>query len=306
MLNTASTTHKKHYENFPVASVLLPRAFWPATHALYQFARFADDVADEGSASAVERLAVLNKLDGDLVLLAQNPAHSDVHPYVLALAPHIASGVTPVAELRALLAAFVQDVTVDIKQDSDQTTRLNQTLASLLAYCANSANPVGRMMLRITQSPTTPEVFTYSDTICTALQLINFWQDVGKDAGTITGYVPQTPRRYIPEDMWAKHGKPVDEKSAQWQALMGELCADARRRMLAGAPLLAHLSGRFQWEIALTMAGGLQILHKIEHIAYRVQTQRPVIRWWDAPRYVWTAWQLVRLSKGLQTHMLAK
>ena len=290
MLNTASTTRNKHYENFPVASLLLPRAFWPATHALYQFARFADDVADEGSASARERLAVLNKLGSDLACISQNPAHDDVHPCVLALAPHIASGVTPVAELRALLAAFMHDV----RQDFGETPRLNQTLASLLDYCANSANPVGRMMLRITQSPTTPEVFTYSDTICTALQLINFWQDVGKDAGTIAGYVPQTPRKYIPDDMWAKHRKPVDEKSAQWQAMMGELCAGARRRMLAGAPLLAHLSGRFQWEIALTMAGGLQILHKIEHIAYRVQTQRPVIRWWDAPRCLWTAWNLVR------------
>ena len=249
----------QHYENFPVASLLLPKHCVPAVQALYRFARAADDIADEGDAPAATRLAQLDDLSQQL----KNPAHAQ-NSLVADLAPFIAAGTLATQELQKLLDAFSQDAA----QDGAQTDPRHADMAALLDYCSRSANPVGRMMLRITGSPYTAQTEGFSDDICTALQLINFWQDIAKDA--LRG------RCYVPLTLFQFHGFPAQSTDPRYTALMQALCDDARRRMQAGAPLLQHLKGRFKAEIALTIAGGLRVLDKLA--AGRYVTRNPPIR----------------------------
>lgn len=255
----------KHYENFPVASLLLPKRCVPAVQALYRFARAADDIADEGEAPTAQRLSQLAALQHALTA----PAQCDT-ALVKDLNPFIAQGVFPLLELQKLLSAFTQDV----QQDHAQTDPRHADLDSLLDYCSRSANPIGRMMLRLTGSTYTPETQTYSDDICTALQLINFWQDVAKDA--LRG------RCYIPFTHLTFHGFPNHSTDPRYVSMMQALCDDARTRMVAGAPLLQHLRGRFRAEIALTMAGGLRILDKLQGARFAISNPPIRLSYWDA------------------------
>jgi phytoene synthase len=128
--------------------------------------------------------------------------------------------------------------------------------------------------------------FAASDHVCTSLQLINFWQDMAKDA--------LADRVYIPQEIFEYHGSPINPSTAGYQPMMQALCDDARQRMLAGAPLLSHLKGRFKAEIALTIAGGLRVLDKLAACEYDVVTCRPTLGWRDAPACLRTVWQLYR------------
>jgi hydroxysqualene synthase len=277
MLSMSHSDSHHHYENFPVASLLLPRHAVSAVQALYRFARAADDIADEGNAPHAQRLNLLNEWAVQL----GKPEQSDQR-LISDLAPFITQGKLPVAYLLQLLSAFKQDV----EQDANANGVRFATMADLLDYCSRSANPVGRLMLHCVGAPCNAASFAASDSICTSLQLINFWQDMAKDA--INGRV------YIPHDTFTQHGSPSSPAHAGYAPMMAALCADARQRMWAGMPLLPQLKGRFKAEITLTMAGGLRILDKLAAVDYDVIHQRPTLSWRDAPACLGLVWHLYR------------
>ena len=257
-------TVDEHYENFPVASVLVPKAIRPFVIVIYRFARHADDVADEGDATVKKRLATLSALDDDVIALFSGGEVSA--PTVRGLAIIRDAGFVAITAqpFRDLLDAFRQDLTVQRYKSYEQ----------LLDYCRRSANPVGRLMLALV-GVNNAHALAASDNICSALQLINFWQDAAIDASR--------GRIYVPDVEFAQHQVSSDHfpQHPLHKALMQAQCDRARVLLLSGVPLLAHLSGRFRLEIALTVAGGLRILDKIAANDWDV-TQRPKLGWYDS------------------------
>ena len=263
-----------HYENFPVASVLLPAPLREPVAAIYWFARNADDFADEGDRSPAERHALLAEYQAELDAIEHNEPTR--HPVFLRLRPVIASYNLPLQLFRGLLDAFMQDVVKDRYRD----------FAELMDYCRRSADPVGRLLLHLFDAAT-PENLTRSDAICSALQLINHWQDVGIDATK-----GDRGRIYLPQDEMARFG--VSEQtilhrvvSADFQSLMRFQVERARALMLSGAPLGWDLPGRMGLEIRAIVAGGLRVLDKIEVIDYDVFTRRPKLESFDWPLILW-------------------
>jgi squalene synthase HpnC len=256
----------QHYENFPVASFLVPPAIRPHVVAIYRFARHADDIADEGDADAESRLSQLAQLRADVEALFRNEPLDA--PTVRMLAP-LRDAAIPGIDAKPfldLLSAFSQDVRVQ-RYDN---------YAALADYCRRSANAVGRLMLALSNVRDARSI-QCSDRICTSLQLINFWQDAAIDASRGRIYVPQEDFATfnVSEEGFPHH--------PQHQALMRFQCERARTLMLAGAPLLSTLRGRLRLEIAFTVAGGLRILEKIESNGFDVRI-RPKLRWYDSPR----------------------
>jgi len=262
-----------HYENFPVASILLPRRLVPAVEAIYAFARSADDIADEGDALPAERLASLNAYDAELDLIERGDTPAD--PMFARLAEALRRHALPLQPLRDLLSAFRQDVV---------TTRYAD-FPSLLDYCRRSANPVGRLMLGL--YGTVDDVsLRESDAVCSSLQLINFWQDVGIDIGKGRIYLPQEDlaRFGVGEEQIAQ-----GETNPAWRALMRFEVERARALMLEGAPLATRLPGRIGWELRLVVQGGLRILEAIEHADYDVFRRRPQLKRLDWGVLLWRA-----------------
>lgn len=262
-----------HYENFPVASWLCPPALRPAVLAIYRFARTADDIADEGDAPAAERLATLDRYEQALHAAAQGTAGSEWPDVFGPLATQIARRQLPLPLLVDLLTAFKQDTGNPLYPDR----------AALLDYCARSANPVGRLLLHLA-AVDDRDALTQSDAICTALQLINFWQDLSID-------LPRG-RCYVPSADAQRHGLELllsGPDRAPTRALIGELVAWARSTMQEGAPLVHRLSGRFGWELRLVVQGGLRVLDKIEARGFDVMQHRVRIDALDAPRLLWRA-----------------
>ena len=265
-----------HYENFPVASFLLPRRLVPAVEAIYAFARSADDLADEGDAAPEERLAALQAYERELDVIAagkavQNPPKD---PMFARLAAVVADYRLSVEPMRDLLSAFRQDV----------VTHRYADYPALLDYCNRSANPVGKMMLALYDADDARNVRD-SNAICTALQLINFWQDVAIDLAK--------GRIYLPQEDLAKHG--VSESALQagsleggWRPLMRFEVERARALMLSGAPLARRLPGRIGWELRMMIQGGLRILDGIEAADYDVFRRRPVLK---APDWLAIGWR---------------
>lgn len=265
-----------HYENFPVASLLCPPHLRPAVAAIYWFARTADDIADEGNVLPAQRLADLAACRADLLAAAEGRPVSARWPVVFsALGPVIRQFQLPVPLLDDLLSAFEQDV---VKQRYASE-------AELLDYCRRSANPVGRLLLHL-YGVTDAVSLAQSDHICTALQLINFWQDLSVD-------IPRG-RIYLPQELWAAHG--VDE--AQLLArdvnpattkLIAACAHSARARMLKGSPLVKQVPGRAGWELRLVVQGGLRILDRIEAIDFATLGQRPKLAPRDVTLMLWRA-----------------
>ncbi len=271
-----------HYENFPVASVLVPARIRADVIALYHFARGADDIADEGDATPVERLSQLEGWSRAVAHLAGDESAPKVQntQKVANLKTTVEKHHLDTQLLHALLSAFKQDVVKTRYAD----------FAELEDYCRRSANPVGRLMLQLMQV-SGDGATAASDAICTSLQLINFLQDVEIDW--------RKARVYLPQSDLARFGVSETDLAAQrtheaWQALMAFQCARARERMLSGRPLLSMLSGRMRLEIALTMAGGLTILDKIEHVHYDVFTRRPRLSAATFPRLLHHTVRLLR------------
>ena len=269
-----------HYENFPVASVLMPAHLRPAVRAIYACARTADDFADEGDWPAHVRLARLAAYADDLQRIAAGQVPSA--PVLQQLAAVVAAHHLPLQPFHDLLDAFRQDVTV----------KRHASTSAVLAYCRRSANPVGRIMLALWQRDT-PQALVWSDAICTALQLINFLQDIAVDAAM--------DRVYLPLDRLAAHGVSVADMlalrpgqaapaSAALRRLVLEECAATRQLMLQGRALPGLLGGRIGLELRLVMAGGLRILDRIEAQQGDVVQQRPVLRGTDWLHVLWTGW----------------
>jgi len=266
-----------HYENFPVASWLCPPRLRPAIAAIYAFARTADDLADEGDAPAPERLAALAALRADLQAAARGDTPSPRWlPVFGPLAAVIAPFALPVPLLDDLLRAFEQDV-IKTHAQAGYADR-----AELLDYCSRSANPVGRLLLHL-YGVHGAQALAQSDAICSALQLINFWQDLSLD-------IPRG-RFYLPEDRCAALG--VDphalNQTPQATALIAENVRWARDLMLTGAPLVKQVPGRAGWELRLVVQGGLRILDKIVALGHTTLRTRPRLRAWDLPVMVWRA-----------------
>ncbi len=254
-----------HYENFPVASLLVPARLRQPIEVIYRFARSADDIADEGDASPEERLAGLAAYQAELDRIAAGtPPQTQLF---VALAEVITAHTLPIQLFRDLLDAFAQDVIKKRYTDYPE----------LLDYCRHSANPVGRLVLHLF-GRTEPEYLEQSDCICSALQLINFWQDVAIDWQKDRVYIPQSdfPHFKVDEDDIANR-----RWSANWAALMDFEIDRTTDLMQRGAPLVHALPGRLGWEIRLTIQGGLRILERIRQVRGDVFTRRPKLGKWD-------------------------
>lgn len=256
----------EHYENFPVASLLLPARLRPAVKIIYHFARSADDFADEGEMQDADRIAALNNYEHELRKI-QAGETSSTHLFQ-DLAKIIQQYQIPMQCFFDLLSAFKQDVTINRYTDYLQ----------LLDYCQRSANPVGRIMLYLYDAADEKNMAD-SDKICSALQLINFWQDVAIDW--------QKNRVYLPrEDMMAFGVTEVDIAQASlkqtWQALMQYEITRTRALLLDGSGLCKRLPGRIGFELRLVVQGGLRILEKIENHHADVFHHRPKITAFDS------------------------
>lgn len=271
-----------HYENFPVASFLVPKHLRHATEAIYAFARSADDIADEGDASNETRIASL-----DAYLRALDAIEADQAPHsplFARLQAVIKAHRLPLAPFRNLISAFKQDVVKKNYAD----------FADLRDYCRRSADPVGRIMLHL-YDHADQQSLEQSDAICTALQLINFWQDVAIDW--------QKERVYLPQADMEEHGVTVahianGQLDAAWRSLMAFEVARARTMMLFGAPLALTLPGRLGWELRFVVLGGLRILERIERVNYDVFHHRPSLGKRD---WIVLLWRAVRMRARLSS-----
>jgi squalene synthase HpnC len=251
-----------HYENFPVASLLLPKRLRRPVEIIYHFARQADDFADEGDVPNEERLEKLDAFRAELNRIEEGTA--PVRPLFHEVAAIVREFQLPLQLFRDLLDAFSQDVVKKRYADFDE----------LLDYCRRSANPVGRLLLHLYEEAT-PVNCQYSDTICTSLQLINFWQDVKKDYAIGRIYLPQDDmaRFNVTEELIAA-GNPNEN----WRNLMRFETDRARQLMRSGAPLGTILPGRIGLELRMVAAGGNRILDKLASVNFDMFGRRPVLQ----------------------------
>jgi len=248
-----------HYENFPVASLLLPARLRPAVRAIYRYARTADDVADEGDCLPAERLASLAELNAVLESISRGGDGGWPD-----LAATVQEHHLPLSLLRDLLSAFAQDVLV--KRYAGH--------GDLLDYCRRSANPIGRLLLALYRVDS-PEALRWSDCICSGLQLANFWQDVAIDWSKGRVYIPQSDLRAhgLADNAIADGGT-----DRRWPALMAALTGRTRIMLVEGTPLARLLPGRIGWELRLVIQGGLRVLEAIDAADGDVFRHRPQLR----------------------------
>jgi squalene synthase HpnC len=287
---TCGRDARRHYENFPVASWLLPRDARPHVAAVYAFARAADDFADEGERPASERHRLLSSWGERLRQAASTgepgppplpgePAHTVA--IFRAVGATIRSCSLPVLLFEDLLSAFRQDVDV---------TRYS-TWSDVLDYCRRSANPVGRLVLRIAGRHSA-QLDGWSDDICTALQLTNFWQDLQRDYGR--------GRVYLPRDEQRAHGAREEDLSAgrmtpAWQAALASAALRTRALFNAGRPLCDAFHGRMRYELRATWLGGTRILDRLAAARFDAAHSRPTLGLRDAP---WFAWKLLAWTRA--------
>jgi squalene synthase HpnC len=251
-----------HYENFPVASLLVPARLREPIRVIYRFARSADDFADEGEDPPDVRLRKLAEYRRQLAAPAE--------PLLREVAKIIREHELPVELFADLLDAFAQDV----------TRKRYASFAEVMEYCRRSANPVGRLLLHLFKR-TSERDLQDSDAICSALQLINFWQDIELDYA-------KDRRVYLPQDEMARFGvteRHLAEKICDraWEHLLRFQTQRTRALMLSGAGLGQRLPGRIGLEIRATIQGGLRILEKMERAGYDVFRRRPRLRPFDWP-----------------------
>ena len=272
----------EHPENFPVASWLCPPNLRAPIAAIYHFARCADDIADEGDARASKRLEDLAEMRADLKAAGQGTP-SKRWPHIFEpLAAQIRRFALPVPLLDDLLDAFTQDVLMT------RRAAAYPDMPALLDYCSRSANPIGRLLLHL-YLVTDEESLAQSDAICSALQLINFWQDLSVD-------IPRR-RYYLPLSECVAHGLAITEPrvhmhelredDARVSALIASLCESTRALMLRGAPLVHRVPGRAGWELRLTVQGALSVLEQTRALGAHALHIRPTLRYRDAPGILW-------------------
>jgi squalene synthase HpnC len=265
-----------HYENFTVVSFLLPGDLRPHFHAVYAYCRWADDLADE-TAGGEESLRLLNWWESELAACYRGEAR---HPVFVALRHTIDDFAVPIEPFQNLLIAFRQD----------QYRKRYETFNELFAYCRNSANPVGRLVLYLGRAAT-PENFALSDSICTGLQLANFWQDVARDY--------DRGRIYLPLDDCQAAG--YDEAMFQrrefnpaFRSLLAGQVDRAEALLRAGEPLVRSVPRGLQLDVALFIRGGLAVLDRIRGQDYDVWRRRPVVSKLAKLRLFAAAWWQVR------------
>lgn len=248
---------REHYENFPVASLFLPRERRPYIAAIYAFARLADDMADEGTSLPEERLENLSVWEEKLIASYQGKAE---HPVFIALAETALAKEIPMQLFADLLAAFRMDV----------TRSRYQTYENLLGYCRLSANPVGRLVLHVFDDAEESKM-AFSDRICTALQLANFWQDLSVDR--------RKGRIYVPLEDLERFRYTEDElcrgvEDGRFRDMLRFEIDRTRELFMDGKPLLQQVAPDLRFELALTWNGGMAILKKIEQVGYAVLSRR--------------------------------
>ena len=262
-----------HYENFPVASVLLPARLRRPVKLVYAFARSADDIADEGDGSQRERLAALERYRAELrrIRAGDDPQS----PLFRALAAMVSEFQLPLDPFFALLDAFAQDVVKSRYAD----------FGEVLSYCERSANPIGTLLLHLFEAATADNL-RHANSICTGLQLVNFWQDVELDY--------RKGRIYLPQDEMARFGVGERDIAARaagsaWQNLLGYQIDRARAMLESGAPLAEALPGRIGLELRMIVQGGLRILEKLDAARGDMFRHRPVLTPGDWPLMLWRA-----------------
>ena len=271
---------QSHYENFPVASRLLPAPMRPHVAAVYAFARVADDIADEGHEPPAVRQARLQSWQSQLhAAVAGQPldrrSGSRDELMMTALAHTIRSLDLPMSLFDDLVSAFGQDI----------TTNRYRSWAEVLDYCRRSANPVGRLVLRIA-GYRDEALDRSSDAMCTALQLTNFWQDLGRDW--------RAGRLYVPRDVAAACGAGEDDLNgpsltASWMAALGRCVAETRRHFDAGRAVCDGVRGRLRYELRFTWLGGARILDRVERVGAALPIDRPTLGKRDLPVILWRA-----------------
>ena len=272
----------EHYENFPVASWLCPPALRAPIAAIYWFARTADDIADEGDAPAAQRLDDLAAFRQDLMAAVDSQPHSGRWPGVFdPLAGVIARYELPTGPLDDLLDAFAQDVAFTA------TGRRYQTDLELMDYCRRSANPVGRLLLHL-YGVHDEQSLARSDLVCTALQLINFWQDLRTDIARARWYpsLEQMQQHGVTDADLQPHAE-----SAPAAAMVAAYADAAGSMMRRGAALAHRIPGRAGWELRLVVQGGLRILEKMAAMNYATWRSRPRLVKLDIPLLLWRAWR---------------
>lgn len=248
-----------HYENFHVVSFLLPKRLHQDFYNVYAFCRWADDLGDE-IGDTTESLRLLAWWREELHRMYSGHAS---HPVFVALQPTIAAHALPIDPLDDLITAF----------ERDQTVTRYQNFEAVFEYCRYSANPVGRLVLGLCGYRDAKR-YELSDATCTALQLANFWQDVTVDW--------QKDRVYLPLDLLAKHGYPVEgiaerRFDERFRLVMKEAVDVARGLFLKGLPLAGMVGRRLSIDLELFSRGGLKVLEKIERQDYNVLAARPAI-----------------------------
>ena len=269
---------REHYENFPVASHLIPARMRPHIAAIYAFARTADDIADEPGMPDPERLRRLDEWGARLDQAVTGAAPAGDEPassIFVALSNTIRVCHLPSSLFHDLLSAFRQDV----------VRKRYATWEEVLDYCRRSANPVGRLVLGVA-GRLTPALGARSDDVCTALQLTNFWQDIGRDW--------QNGRLYVPESARAQAGAreadlDAPQLNAAWKRVMADMVQRTRALFESGRPVCDGVDGRLRWELRLTWLGGSRILDRLEAADYDVVHNRPKLGAADVPALVWQA-----------------
>lgn len=266
---------RAHNENFPVASRLLPEAMRPHVAAIYAFARAADDFADEGDHSTAERECLLDDWLHRLRASVTSESYEDPKAIFAAIGHTIRTCRLPQPLFEDLISAFRQDVV---------QTRY-RTWNEVLDYCRRSANPVGRLVLRVAGHDDA-ELDRASDAMCTALQLTNFWQDLARDW--------KKGRLYVPlDDLEACGAAEADLDAAAitlpWHAVLTRMAGRTRTLFAAGRPICDRVDGRLRYELRITWLGGLTVLDRLERAGFDVFKARPAVRRIDLPLLLWRA-----------------
>jgi squalene synthase HpnC len=265
------TLPQEHYENFPVASFVLPKQLRDPISLIYTFARQADDFADEGNISVETRLSKLQGFKDELDLIKKNV--NTKSPFFTEFGNMVRKHKLPLQPFYDLLDAFGQDVT--------KTHYAN--FSELLDYCRRSANPIGTLLLHLFDKAT-PENLAYSDKVCTALQLINFYQDVAIDFEDDH----HKSRIYLCQDELQKFGVTEAQIASQhvnrhWEDFMLFNIDRAEKMLRDGKPLEHILPGRIGLEMRMIIGGGERVLYKLRSVRGDVFKHRPILKAWDWP-----------------------
>lgn len=258
MIKSLEEIAKSHYENFPVGSIFIPGKYRKPIHLIYTFARVADDIADEGTDTPDEKIRKLDEWE-ELLKSAVNGQRSN--QFFEELAQSIQKFDLPINLFEDLLKAFRKDC----------ENPIYETFSGVLEYCTYSANPIGRLLLKIFNC-STPETERLSDDICTALQLTNFWQDISIDTRRNRFYIAQEELEQYEFSLSEIHHPVIPRR---WKEFMKYKVNWTKGLFESGKPLLWKVPFVFRFELKLIWLGGMRMLEKVEQLQYDTRFVRP-------------------------------